>query len=239
MELLEGLALQTMVRDFGPVPPGRAVSILTQMCRSLEEAHARGLVHRDLKPSNVMLCEVALTPDFVKVLDFGLAKNTADPFSTQLTLAGAATGTPGYIAPEMAIGDGGVDHRADIYGLGCVAYFLLTGTPVFEESDPVRTALLHVNQAPQAPSSRLGASIPADLEQLVLDCLAKRPVDRPPTMAAVAERLSRCAVEPWTAADARAWWDAHRVPVPGGRSATPSSSGAPARSARPRPATPA
>jgi serine/threonine protein kinase len=227
MELLDGIGLQAMVQDFGAVPPGRAVSILMQMCQSLFEAHARGLVHRDLKPSNVMLCEVALTHDFVKVLDFGLAKNTADPSATQLTLAGAATGTPGYLAPEAALGDGVVDHRADIYGLGCIAYFLLTGTPVFDEPDPVRAALMHVNQTPEAPSSRLGSPIPADLERIVLDCLAKRPEDRPPTMAVVEERLSRCEVEPWTADDARAWW------------ATRSSSGARAQSARPRPARPA
>jgi serine/threonine-protein kinase len=240
MELLNGMALQTMVREFGPVPAGRAVSILAQMCRSLDEAHARGLVHRDLKPSNVMLCEVALIHDFVKVLDFGLAKNTTDPSATQLTLDGAATGTPGYMAPETVLGDGGVDHRADIYGLGCIAYFLLTGTPVFDEPDPVRAALMHLKQAPEPPSSRLGAPIPAALELLVLDCLAKSPVDRPPTMAAVAERLRLCPVEPWTTADARAWWEARRasgrIDEPG---AIPSSSGARAQSARPRPATPA
>ena len=225
MELLNGMALQTMVREFGPVPPGRAVSILMQMSRSLDEAHARGLVHRDLKPSNVMLCEVALIHDFVKVLDFGLAKTT-DPSATQLTLAGAATGTPGYIAPETALGDGGVDHRADIYGLGCIAYFLLTGTPVFDEPDPLRAALMHVNQAPEPPSSRLGAPIPVALERLVLDCLAKRPVDRPPTMAAVAERLSLCQVEPWTAADARVWWESRRASGQTDGPAIPSSSGA-------------
>lgn len=227
MELLHGMALQTMVRESGPVPPGRAVAILTQMCRSLEEAHVRGLVHRDLKPSNVMLCEVALVHDFVKVLDFGLAKNTSDPSATQLTLGGAATGTPEYMAPEAALGEDGVDHRVDIYGLGCVAYFLLTGTPVFEERDPLRAALMHLNQAPEPPSSRRGSAIPAALERLVLDCLAKRPDDRPPTMAAVAERLSLCQTEPWTAADARAWWERRGAAEPRtGGPAIPSSSGA-------------
>jgi serine/threonine-protein kinase len=225
MELLEGLSLQTVVGNFGPMPPARAISILGQACLSLEEAHLRGLVHRDLKPSNVMLCEVAFIHDFVKVLDFGLAKNTGDPSATQLTMAGAATGTPGYLAPEAALGDGTVDHRADIYGLGCIAYFLLTGTPVFDEPDPVRAALMHVNQAPEPPSNRLGQPIPADLEQIVLDCLAKRPENRPQTMADLAERLSRCEVDPWTAVDARAWW------------ATRSSSGARERSGGPRPAT--
>ena len=102
------------------------------------EAHERGLVHRDLKPSNIMVCEVALIHDFVKVLDFGLAKTLADTVGHAVDLVGTTTGTPGYMAPETALGGGDVDHRADIYGLGCVAYFLLTGTPVFEEADPMR-----------------------------------------------------------------------------------------------------
>jgi eukaryotic-like serine/threonine-protein kinase len=132
-----------------------------------------------------------------------------------------------------------VDHRADIYGLGCIAYFLLTGTPVFDERDPVRTALMHLNQAPEPLSSRLGAPIPAALERLVLDCLAKSPADRPPTMEAVAERLAVCAVEAWTTADARTWWETHRASGRIDGPATPSSSGARVQSARPRPATPA
>ena len=173
-----------------------------------------------------MLCEVALVHDFVKVLDFGLAKNTTDPYATQLTMPGAATGTPEYMAPETALGDGGVDHRADVYGLGCIAYFMLTGTPVFEEPDPVRAALMHLNQAPEPPSSRLGAPIPTALESLVLDCLAKRPEDRPPTMAAVAERLNLVQTEPWTAADARAWWDTRRASGQIDGPPIPSSSGA-------------
>ena len=207
MELLDGMSLQSLVNDFGPLPAARAVALLSQMCESLHEAHERGLVHRDLKPSNVMVCEVALAVDFVKVLDFGLAKTVGDPGATQLTVAGTTAGTPGYMAPEIALAEVAIDRRADIYALGCVAYFLLTGTTVFEEENPTRMALLHVQQTPDPPSTRTSLAIPPELERLVMQCLAKRPADRPPTMEAVAERLANSRVEPWTSADARAWWE--------------------------------
>ena len=206
MELLDGISLQALVQEFGPLSEGRAVSTLIQVCQSLHEAHERGLVHRDLKPSNVMLCQVALSYDFAKVLDFGLAKSMVDVGGMNLTMVGTATGTPGYIAPENATGEGTLDRRADIYALGCVAYFLLTGRPVFEEVAPARLALLHVRQTPERPSERAKRSIAADLEELVMECLAKLPAQRPPTMAAVAERLAKCAVEPWTSTEAERWW---------------------------------
>jgi serine/threonine-protein kinase len=197
MELLEGISLQALVTDFGPLPPGRAVHVLSEMCESLHEAHERGLVHRDLKPSNIMLCEVALTYDFVKVLDFGLAKTLGDS---------------GNMAPEIALAEESIDRRADIYAVGCVAYFLLTGTTVFEEENPTRMALKHVQDVPDAPSLRSGAAIPAALESLVMQCLEKQPADRPASMAEVAERLAQSGVEPWTTADAAAWWQAHQAP---------------------------
>ena len=136
MELLDGISLQTLVTKFGPQPANRVAHIISQMCLSLEEAHQNALVHRDLKPSNVMLCKVALTYDFVKVLDFGLAKSLRQNEElTQLTMEGMASGTPGYIAPEVALGEPVVDHRADLYAVGCVAYFLLTGTLVFNDPE--------------------------------------------------------------------------------------------------------
>jgi eukaryotic-like serine/threonine-protein kinase len=208
MELLDGVSLQALVAESGPLALGRAVHVLSQMCESLHEAHERGLVHRDLKPSNIMVCQVAFTFDFVKVLDFGLAKAIGDTGLTQLTIAGTTSGTPGYMAPEIALSEDALDRRADIYALGCVAYFLLTGTNVFEEENPTRMALLHVQQVPDPPSTRTGAAIPPALERLVMECLAKKPADRPPTMAAVAERLAHCGVEPWTSAHARQWWKA-------------------------------
>jgi serine/threonine-protein kinase len=209
MELLDGISLQTLVTSFGPQPPSRVVHILRQICRSLEEAHEQGLVHRDLKPSNVMVCKVAQAHDFVKVLDFGLAKSVARTDVTQLTLEGVAAGTPGYMAPEVAVGDGDVDARADLYALGCVGYFLLTGTMVFEDTNPMKVALKHVQAAPEPPSARTELPIPADLEQVMLRCLAKVPAARPASAGELHDLLSQCEVADWTARDAAAWWERH------------------------------
>jgi serine/threonine-protein kinase len=211
MELLDGISLQTLVTTFGPQPAQRVLPILMQICESLEEAHRQGLVHRDLKPSNVMLCKVGLTYDFVKVLDFGLAKAVQrdDGTVTQLTMEGMATGTPGYISPEVAMGEAHIDGRADIYALGCVAYFLLTGTLVFNDPNPMSLALKHVQTQPDPPSHRTELPIPPELERIVLHCLAKKPDDRPGTASAVAESLAACPVALWTSADAERWWHRH------------------------------
>ena len=209
MELLDGISLEALVTTFGPLPPARVRTILMQICSSLEEAHQLGLVHRDLKPSNVMLCKVALTYDFVKVLDFGLAKCAACEDVTQLTMEGVTAGTPGYIAPEVALGEAKIDGRADIYALGCVAYYLLTGTLVFEDTNPMSMALKHVQAAPDPPSSRTELPIPSDLERLVMQCLEKQPADRPRSVRDVADCLGQCAFGEWSTADAAAWWDSH------------------------------
>src|SRR5439155_13406932 len=147
MEILHGLDLETLVRQFGPVPAERAVHLLLQICDSLADAHHAGLVHRDIKPANIYACKKGLKHDFVKVLDFGLVKSTwaeADDEISNLTQEGAVPGTPGYIAPEVALGDGPVDGRADLYAVGCVAYWLLTGHRVFEGDSPMQVALQHV-----------------------------------------------------------------------------------------------
>lgn len=219
MELLDGISLQSLVHTFGPLSPSRTVFVLAQVCESLHEAHEQGLIHRDLKPSNVMVCKVALSHDVVKVLDFGLAKNVADPGATQLTAVGTTTGTPGYMAPEVVLGDGPVDRRADIYGLGCLAYYLLTGSLVFDDANVTRLALKHVHDEPAAPSRRTSHPLPPDLEAIVLQCLAKKPDNRPHTAESLAQQLARCGVEPWSKGDAARWWREH-LPV------TPSSSGA-------------
>ena len=213
MELLDGISLQALVSNFGPQPAARVIPILIQMCRSLEEAHDRGLVHRDLKPSNVMICKVALEYDFVKVLDFGLAKLADSSEVSQLTMEGTATGTPGYIAPEVAIGERNVDGRADIYALGCVAYFLLTGALVFEDPNPMSMALKHVQARPVPPSERTELPIPAALEELVLTCLAKSPDDRPATAASLAGQLAALDVSAWRGPDATLWWQRHLPPT--------------------------
>jgi serine/threonine-protein kinase len=212
MELLDGISLQALVTHFGPQPPSRVVAILDQACQSLDEAHALKLVHRDLKPSNLMICKVARTYDFVKVLDFGLAKSLTPVDETQLTVTGTATGTPGYMAPEVVMGEH-IDGRADLYALGCVAYFLLTGTQVFDDPNPTNLALKHVQTTPDPPSTRTELAIPTALEQIVLTCLAKRPAARPESAAALRALLRDAAPEPWTDQDAARWWQVHLPPT--------------------------
>jgi serine/threonine-protein kinase len=206
MELLDGISLQALVTTFGPQPAARVRPILEQICLSLAEAHEMGLVHRDLKPSNAMLCKVGVTYDFVKVLDFGLAKCLKGEEVSQLTMEGSTTGTPGYMAPEVAMGEGNVDGRADIYALGCVAYFLLTGTLVFNDPNPMSLALKHVQTPPDPPSTRTELPIPEDLERVVMRCLAKNPADRPATATEVADLVAACRTSVWTPAMSAAWW---------------------------------
>jgi serine/threonine protein kinase len=214
MELLDGISLQTLVSTFGPQPAGRVLPILIAIAESLEEAHRQGLIHRDLKPSNAMVCKVGLRHDFVKVLDFGLAKFiSGDDLTTQLTMEGTAAGTPGYIAPEVAMGESAIDGRADVYALGCIGYFLLTGTLVFNDPNPMSMALKHVQAVPDPPPSRTELPIPSDLERIVLHCLAKRPDDRPASAAALAEALAGCSTPHWTSADVDAWWQRHLPPT--------------------------
>jgi serine/threonine-protein kinase len=212
MELLEGLNLESLVRRHGPLPPGRVVHILRQVCASLEEAHVRGLVHRDVKPANIHIGRVGLVDDFVKVLDFGLVKPIADEAleHSLATQAGLVIGTPGYMAPEMAL-SGKVDGRSDLYSLGCVAYYLLTGRQVFEGGTVMQVFAQHLQAAPTSPSQRAPFAVPPDLEQLVLSCLAKRPEDRPQSAAELHRRLAVVNVEPWTDVDAEQWWAAARA----------------------------
>jgi len=209
MELLDGISLDVLVKQFGPQPAPRVRHILRQVCESLEEAHQRNLVHRDLKPSNIMLCKLALSHDFVKVLDFGLAKCAACEDVAQITLENVAAGTPGYIAPEVALGETAVDGRADLYALGCVAYYLLTGEMVFSEANAMSMVVKHVQTAPARPSSRTELPIPADLEAIVMHCLEKSPAARPQSARQVAAMLAQCTFEPWSDAEAAAWWERH------------------------------
>jgi hypothetical protein len=209
MELLDGLDLESLVRRHGPVPAGRVVHILRQVCASLEEAHVRGLVHRDIKPANIHAGRVGLVDDFVKVLDFGLVKPITDGTldHSLATQAGLVIGTPGYMAPEIAL-SAKVDGRADLYSLGCVAYYLLTGRQVFEGDTVMQVFAQHLQSAPTPPSQRGPFPVPAELEQLVLTCLAKNPEDRPQSAAELDRRLAAADVEPWTDVHARQWWAA-------------------------------
>ena len=212
MELLDGISLQDLVTTFGPQPANRVVWLLRQVCESLEEAHRQGLVHRDLKPSNIMVCKVALEHDFVKVLDFGLAKFVDHSDSSQLTREGVTAGTPGYIAPEVALGDASIDGRADLYALGCVGYFLLTGSLVFPDTNPMSMALKHVQAIPEPPSSRTELFVPESLDRVVMQCLEKRATDRPASAAAVAAMLAACDAT-WSTDEAEDWWSRHLPPT--------------------------
>jgi serine/threonine-protein kinase len=184
MELLEGLDLDTLVRRDGPLRAARVVHILRQDSQELEEAHDAGLVHRDIKPANIHLGRVGREPDFVKVLDFGLVKSIEgakgeDPLAT---IAGMTLGTPAYMAPEMVQSES-IDGRADLYSLGCVGYFLLTGQLVFQGDTAIQTMFMHMQREPVPPSRRTDNPIPPALEQVLLACLAKEPADRPQSAA--------------------------------------------------------
>ncbi len=211
MELLEGLDLESLVQRKGPLPAARVIHILRQVCESLAEAHAAGLVHRDIKPPNLHLGRLGLVNDFVKVLDFGLVKSvvSSDVTQTQATGLGTTPGTPAYMAPEMAVGQP-IDGRADLYSLGCVAYFLLTGQLVFEGTDGLQMLVKRLHEDPTPPSSRVELPIPGDLERLVLACLARDPAHRPQSAADLGRALADLDVEPWTEAEAAEWWTVNR-----------------------------
>jgi serine/threonine-protein kinase len=208
MEYLDGMDLETLVRQEGPLSPGRVAYIVRQVCDSLDEAHSYGLVHRDIKPSNIHVGRVGRKHDFVKVMDFGLVKTLADAGAedTLATVPGQmALGTPAYMSPEMALGET-VDGRTDIYALGCVAYFLLTGELVFGGEKAVNLIAKHLQAEPVPPSERTTQSIPRELERLIMKCLAKDPNNRPQSAAAVAEALSWVPTDAWGEKQASQWW---------------------------------
>ena len=210
MEYLRGLNVETLVERYGAQPAGRVIALLRQAIESLEEAHEAGLIHRDVKPSNVFICRLGKRTDFVKVLDFGLVKALSEADRVTATTRSQTTGTPAFMAPEQVRGDE-VDARTDIYGLGCVAYFLLTGTVVFDKPGAMAMAMAHVAEQPVPPSRRSELPIPASLERIVMACLAKKPGDRPQSAAELAEMLDACTdVSPWSHADADRWWALHR-----------------------------
>jgi len=210
MELLDGLTVEQLAEDEGPQPAGRVIHILSQAARALAEAHSIGLIHRDVKPANIFLCVYGGMHDFVKVLDFGLVKeiDSADP---SLSAPNTIAGTPLYMAPETFANPGEIDARVDIYALGAVAYFLLTGHPPFESANMLALLHAHLMEAPRSPSERVERPVPHDLEALVLECLAKSPSDRPASAGELADRLDELRVaHPWSERDAKARWDARR-----------------------------
>lgn len=209
MEYLEGINLDQLVEQYGPQPEGRVIYILRQICGSLSEAHRAGVIHRDVKPANALLTQRGGVPDLVKLLDFGLVKAVGAPQAANLSVAGAVTGTPLYLSPEAIQHPDDLDPRSDLYAVGAVGYFLLTGTPVFADKSVVDLLMHHVHTAPEPPSARLGKSLSADLEGLVLRCLAKRRDERPATAQELSVALTGCACAgDWTEATAAAWWEA-------------------------------
>jgi len=218
MELLDGLDLDTLVRQYGPLPPERVVHILRQVCSSLQDAHGNGLVHRDIKPANVVVSRAGTTFDFAKVLDFGLvkldtARKTEDD-AVKLSAEDSTSGTPAFMAPEVVLGGADTDHRVDLYALGCVGYWLLTGKLIFEGRNVVEVMYHHAHTPPPRPSTRSELPIPAHLEDLVMECLEKDPERRPASAEAVSTRLEAVPLEsPWTVERAERWWAMHR-PLP-------------------------
>ena len=206
MELLPGLSLAELIANHGPLPPGRVVYLLRQACSALAEAHAEGVIHRDLKPGNLFVSERGGQCDFVKVLDFGLVLLKKDPSAAQLTADYVVSGTPHYMPPEQAAGDRELDGRCDLYALGAIAYHMLTGFPPFDGETPMAVMMAHASQEVVALSDHV-PDIPADLEQIVLRSLAKKPVDRYDNIIALERALAGCSVaEKWNAQQAAIWW---------------------------------
>jgi serine/threonine-protein kinase len=209
MEYLDGTNLDTLVREDGPQPPARVVHVLRQVASALTEAHGVGLIHRDVKPENIILCERGGIPDVAKVVDFGLVRDlerAADASRTNVV-----QGTPLYLSPEAITAPDRVDGRGDLYALGAVGYFLLTGQHVFSGATLVEVCSHHLHTLPVPPSERLGQALPAALEALVLACLEKDPARRPASASALRSRLGELAeADPWSEEAARVWWQRWR-----------------------------
>jgi hypothetical protein len=207
MEYLDGIDLEDLVKESGPLAPGRAVRVLRQACAALAEAHGIGLIHRDIKPANIFLCERGGIPDITKVLDFGLVREISSSNDPRLTAEDVIHGTPQYLAPETIRNASSIDARSDLYALGAVGYFLLTGTPVFSGKSALEHIHHHLQTEPEPPSKRLGRALPPKLEAVILSCLQKDPDRRPESAKALAEALKACDdVTPWDERDAQRYW---------------------------------
>jgi serine/threonine-protein kinase len=213
MEYLPGLSLADLVGRHGPLSPERVVYLVRQVCGALNEAHSVGLVHRDIKPANILVCQVGGMYDVAKLLDFGLVRvhNMSDD-NQSLTGAGNIAGTPAFMSPEQAAGAGEVDQRSDIYSLGAVAFFLLTGPPPFVHSTSVQTMAAHLSEA-VVPPDELNPEIPADVAHVVMRCLEKEPSRRFPDVVAVDSALAGCACGGlWSGEQAAEWWKSNDDP---------------------------
>ncbi len=210
MEYIDGFSLEDLTVRFGPIGPGRVIHLVKQVCAALAEAHSIGLIHRDIKPANIALCERAGVFDVVKVLDFGLVKELGTDSAS--TTTASLTGTPLYLSPESITAPDQVDGRSDLYAVGGVAFWLLTGTHVFEGKTVVEVCSHHLHSKPDSPSERLQAPVPADLEAVILKCLEKDPARRFPSAEALAHALDACeSVDDWSDDLAAAWWKLHKT----------------------------
>jgi len=216
MERLRGMDLKRMVERHGPLSPERAVFLLKQACLSLSEAHALGLVHRDIKPANLFACRLGSEYDFVKVVDFGVvSRHAREASAAQITTAGMIVGTPAFLAPEL-MSNQTFDGRADIYALGCVAFWLLTGRPPFEADDAMGMLMHHAQTPAPAPSMMSEEPIPPQVDALVLECLEKDPLARPATAEVLWDRLDRVPLAAeWNQRRARTWWEMHEPELVG------------------------
>jgi serine/threonine-protein kinase len=221
MEYLPGQNLENLVSCHGPLPPGRAVHLLRQVCRALREAHGVGLLHRDIKPSNIIACERGGVFDVAKLLDFGLVQESRIGNDDRLTQLGTIIGSPPYMSPEQAAGKSALDARSDIYSLGAVAYFLLTGQAPFVRETAMMMLMAHAYE-PVVPLSVLRPEVPADLQEVVLRCLEKDPAQRFPDAHTLEQALAACdAADEWTEAQAARWWREHPILVAGGKEPQP------------------
>ena len=212
IELLDGWTLEMLVHKFGPVTSARATYLLIQVCEALDDAHRSGVIHRDIKPANIFVSRKGRRADYIKVLDFGLAKHLDEINFDQLhlTMEGSIPGTPAFLAPEIASGRYPVDARSDLYALGCVGYWLVTGQTVFQASSAVEMVAAHIQQEPTAPSSHSETAVSEEFDNLILACLKKDPAERPRDASELSEQLLKMSRPgDWSSSDAAHWWSLH------------------------------
>ena len=216
MEFLDGMTLEELVKQHGPQPAARVIHILKQICASLTEAHTAGLIHRDIKPANVILCERGQVHDFVKLVDFGLVKHVEAGSDPSVSVANAITGTPLYMSPEAIRSPDEIDHRSDLYAVGAVGYFLLTGSPMFQSGNVMEICNLQMNQTPEPPSQRTELPIPAALEALLMKALAKQRKERPQSahdFRRELDAIQTSRADRWGEDEAAAWWTKNAPPA--------------------------
>jgi serine/threonine-protein kinase len=206
MEYLPGMNVGELVERYGPLPPARAIYLLMQTCEALREAHEKGLVHRDIKPGNIFAAHRGGAYDVAKLVDFGLAKPLLDTESPELTQEGGITGSPLFMSPEQAVGEVEIDGRSDIYSLGAVAYYLITGKPPFYYDKPLKLVIAHAHDD-VPPPSQIHPGVPADLERVILRCLEKSRSDRYTDVEEVRQALAQCeSSDGWSREAAADWW---------------------------------